>query len=346
MHLSRSYTAVEVHAEGEQGTCYLGSVFEVPGQTAREKLHHLNSVDDSVRRVLTLEPRGRPQASANLVFPSADPEADAAFVVLQADRAHAMSGSNTICVVTALLETGMVPMTEPTTVVTLETAAGLVRTEAACREGRCERVTFAGVPSFVDALDVPLDVPGLGRIAVDVAYGGCFYVLVDCSAIGVPLTRDHAREVVERAELVMAAARQQISVRHPEIPEIDFLSYVMVTGHDDPSGGRLRGATVLSGRVDRSPCGTGTSARLACMAARGQASIGSIFVANSLIDSEFIVSITGTTTVGDRSAVQPSISGRGWIFGTRTAAVDPTDPYPTGFTLTDVWGREVPGTPP
>ncbi len=343
MRLARSYAAVEVHAEGEQGTCYLGSVFEVPGLTAREKLHHLNAVDDSLRRVLTLEPRGRPQASANLVFPSTDPDADAGFVILQSDRAHAMSGSNTICVVTALLETGTIPMTEPTTVVTLETAAGLVRTEASCRDGRCERVTFSGVPSFVEALDVSIDVPGIGPIVVDVAYGGCFYVLVDSAALGVRLTRDSARDVVDRAELVMAAAQRQVAVRHPLIPEIDFLSYVMVTGDDDPAGGRLRGATVLSGRVDRSPCGTGTSARLACMAARGEASVGSEFVANSLIDSEFLVSITDTTTVGERPAVVPSISGRGWIFGARTAAVDPTDPYPTGFVLSDLWGRERPG---
>jgi proline racemase len=148
--------------------------------------------------------------------------------------------------------------------------------------------------------------------------------------------------VVERAELVMAAAQRQIAVCHPEIPEIDFLSYVMVTGDDDPAGGLLRGATVLSGRVDRSPCGTGTSARLACMAARGQASVGSTFVAHSLIDSEFLVSIADTTTVGGRAAVVPRISGRGWIFGTRTAAIDPTDPYPTGFVLSDVWGRQSP----
>jgi proline racemase len=313
-------------------------VFEVPGLTAREKLHHLNAVDDSLRRILTLEPRGRPQASANLVFPSSDPLADAGFVVLQSDRAHAMSGSNTICVVTALLETGVLPMEEPMTVVTLETAAGLVRTEADCRDGRCERVTFGGVPSFVQDLDVALDVPGVGRVSVDVAYGGCFYVLVGSAALGVRLTRAEARDVVERADLVMAAARRQIVVRHPEIPEIDFLSYVMVIGDDDPAGGRLRGATVLSGRVDRSPCGTGTSARLACMAARGHATVGSTYVATSLIDSEFRVGITGTTTVGDRPAIVPEISGRGWIFGTRTAAVDPTDPYPTGFALSDLWG--------
>jgi proline racemase len=142
-------------------------------------------------------------------------------------------------------------------------------------------------------LDVPLEVPGVGTIAVDVAYGGCFYVLVDCAALGVQLEREHARDVVERAELVMTAARRHITVQHPEIAEIDFLSYVMVTGDDDPSGGRLRGATVLSGRVDRSPCGTGTSARLACMAARGQAGVGSTFTARSLIDSEFTVEMIG-----------------------------------------------------
>jgi proline racemase len=342
MRLARSHAAVEVHAEGEQGTCYLGSIFEIPGRTAREKLHHVNTVDDTVRRLLTLEPRGRPQASANLVFPSTDPRADAGFIVLQADRAHAMSGSNAICVVTALLETGTLPMTEPTTVVTLETAAGLVRTEATCRDGRCERVSFAGIPSFVEALDVPLEVPGLGAIDVDVAYGGCFYVLVDGAALGVRLVREQARDIVERAEAVMVAARKQLDVRHPEVAEIDFLSYVMVTGDDEPAAGLLRGATVLSGRVDRSPCGTGTSARLACLAARGHAQPGSTFTARSLIDSEFTASLGGTTTVGDRTAVLPTISGRGWIVGTRTTTVDPTDPYPTGFVLPDLWGHDLP----
>jgi proline racemase len=201
-------------------------------------------------------------------------------------------------------------------------------------------VTFTGVPSFVEALDVPLEVPGVGDITVDVAFGGCFYVLVDAAALGVRLTREAARDVVERAELVMAAAGSQLAVRHPAIPEIDFLSYVMVTGDDDPVAGRLRGATVLGGRVDRSPCGTGTSARLACLAARGLAGPGSRFLATSLIDSEFAVAVTGTASVGGRQAIVPSISGRGWIFGTRTVTVDPTDPYPTGFTLTDLWGRQ------
>ncbi len=340
MRARKSVTAYEAHAEGEQGTCYLGSVFDVPGLTAREKLHYLNEVDDTVRRELALEPRGRPQASANLVFPSTDPQAHAGFVILQADRAHAMSGSNTICVVTALLETGAVPMVEPTTEVVLETAAGLIRTVATCRDGRCERVTLDGVPSFVEQLDVALDVPGIGPITVDISYGGCYYVLVRAEALGVELTRRAARDVVERAELVFAAAQRQVTVQHPTIPEINFLSYVMVIGNDDPAAGRLRGATVLSGRVDRSPCGTGNSARLAMMHARGTAAPGDRFVATSLIDSQFDVELAGTSTVGDRAAVLPRISGRGWLFGTRVTSIDPTDPYPTGFTLSDLWGRD------
>jgi proline racemase len=338
MRQTRTLHAVEAHAEGEQGTCYIGSVFEVPGATMRDKLRYINEVDDSIRRYLAFEPRGRPQASANVVWPSTDPEAHAGFVILQSDRAHAMSGSNTICVVTALLETGTVPMTEPETEVVLETAAGLVRVVATCANGRCERVTIAGVPSFVEALDVPLSVPGIGDITVDVAYGGCYYVLVDTAKLGVRLTRGAAREVVDAAERVMAAARESITVKHPEIPEIDFISYVMVIGDDNPEGGELRGATVLSGRVDRSPCGTGNSARLACMHARGQAEVGRLFTARSLIDSEFRVGVTATTTVAGRPAVLPTISGRGWVVGTRTSSVDPSDPYPEGFILSDVWG--------
>ena len=341
MRSTRSFTAVEVHAEGEQGTCYLGSVFDVPGASMRDKLRYLNEVDDSIRKFLCFEPRGRPQASANLVFPSVDPQADAGFIICQADRAHAMSGSNTICVVTALLETGTVPMTEPETSLVLETAAGLIRVTATCRDGRCERVTFDGVPSFVEALDVPLQVPGLGDITVDVAYGGCYYVLVDPAQFGLKLDRSNARQVVEAGTAISLAARRSIKVQHPEIPEIDFISYVMLIGDDDPSNGSLRGATVLSGRVDRSPCGTGNSARLALMAARGVAVVGSRFIARSLIDSEFIVEMIGETTVGDRAAVLPRISGRGWVVGTRTTSVDSADPYPLGYVLSDIWGDEV-----
>ncbi len=343
MRAVRSLTAIEAHAEGEQGTCYLGSVFDVSGITMADKLRHLNEVDDSLRRFLCHEPRGRPQSSSNLVFASSHPDADAGFVVCQADRAHAMSGSNTICVVTALLETGALPMREPETTVVLETAAGLVRATAACRDGRCERVTFDGVPSFVEALDVPLHVPGIGDLLVDVAYGGCYYVLVNPGQLGLRLQRASARSIVDAGIAISAVARGQIAVQHPEIADINFISYVMFAGDDDPAAGELRGATVLSGRVDRSPCGTGNSARLAVMAARGQAAPGDRFTARSIIDSEFTVEMIGTAAVASRPAVLPRISGRGWLVGTRTVSVDPTDPYPLGYVLSDIWGDEVGG---
>jgi len=341
MRATRTFHAIEAHAEGEQGTCYLGSVFPIPGNTMREKLRYINEEDDSIRRYLTTEPRGRPQASANIVYPSTDPEADAGFVILQADRAHAMSGSNTICVVTALLETGSVTMHEPITDVVLETAAGLVRARATCRDGRCERVTLDGVPSFVDTLDRPLVVEGYGTVSIDIAYGGCYYVFVRAEDLGVKLDRRSARDVVDAATAVSVAARRDVKVQHPLYPEINFISYVMVIGDDDPGNGSLRGATVLTGRVDRSPCGTGSSARLACMHARGEAEVGQQFTARSLIDSEFIVEITGTTVVGDTPAVLPRISGRGWVVGSRTVSVDPSDPYQEGFILSDVWGDEL-----
>jgi proline racemase len=342
---TRLLSAVEVHAEGEQASVVLGGVLDLPGATMADKLRHVNEVDDSLRRLLCFEPRGKAQMSVDLVYPPTDPAADAAFLILQADRAHAMSGSNTICVVTALLETGALPLHEPETVVVLETAAGLVRAVATCQDGRCERVTLDGVPSFVEALDVPLEVPGIGEVVVDVAYGGCFYVLMDVAQFGLHVRREDARALVDAGSAVHRAARTALAVRHPTIPAIDFISYVMVTGDDDPARGELRGTTVLPpGRLDRSPCGTGSSARLACMVARGQARDGDRFTARSVIDSEFTVELTGTTTVGDRAAVLPRISGRGFVHGLHQSVLDAADPYPAGFVLSDTWGPDLAAT--
>jgi proline racemase len=341
----RLLSAVEVHAEGEQASVYLGGVLDLPGTTMADRLRHVNEVDDTLRRVLCFEPRGKAQMSVDLVYPPSVPDADAGFLILQADRAHAMSGSNTICVVTALLETGTVPMQEPETTVVLETAAGLVRAVATCRDGRCERVTLDGVPSFVEALDLPLEVPGIGTVAVDVAYGGCFYVLADAAQFGLHVRREDARGLVDAGMAVHRAARDAIAVQHPTIPAIDFISYVMLTGDDDPAAGELRGTTVLPpGRLDRSPCGTGTSARLACMAARGQAAVGDRFTARSVIDSRFAVDLIGRASVGGREAVLPRIAGRGFVHGLHQTVVDPADPFPTGFVLSDTWGPDLAAT--
>ena len=241
----------------------------------------------SIRRFTVYEPRGTAHMTVNLLLPPADPRAAAGFIVLQADRAHAMSGSNAICVATALLETGMVPMTEPETRFALDTPAGLVGVTATCRDGRCERVTLAMVPSFVHDLDMALDVDGLGRVRLDIAFGGVFYALVDARAAGLAITRANARALVEVASRIKRAVNAGVRVAHPERPGLDAVSYVMFCDRDRDDPTILRGATiVLPGRCDRSPCGTGTSARLAVLHARGEIAVGERLRARSIIDSE------------------------------------------------------------
>lgn len=342
MRWSRMLTMLDVHAEGEIGRVVTGGLGPLPGATMLEKLRHINETDDSIRRFTVYEPRGTAHMTVNLLLPPCDPAAVAGFIVLQADRAHAMSGSNAMCVATALLETGMVAMTEPVTCFSLDTPAGLVGVTAECRDGRCARVTLDMVPAFATELDMRLAVEGLGTIRLDIAFGGVFYALVDARAAGLAITRGNARTLVEAASLIKRAVNARVRVAHPERPGIDSVSYVMFCDRDRDDPSILRGSTiVLPGRCDRSPCGTGTSARLAVLHARGKLGLGETLRSRSIIDSEFTAVITGTARVGGLPAVLPRISGRAWIFGVHQCGVDPTDPYPLGFTLSDMWGPDV-----
>lgn len=328
---------VEAHAEGEVGRVVTGGVLDLPGDTLLDKMNFLNDEDDSLRRFCVFEPRGYASMSTNLLLPASRPEADAGFIILQGDRAHAMSGSNCICVVTVLLETGQVPMSEPETTVRLDTPAGLVTAVAACRDGKCEKVTLDMVPSFVEALDVDVDVPGLGRIRVDAAFGGVYYALIDPRQIDLAIEPSAARALVDAGCRIHRALNEQVSVQHPLYPSIAGFSYMMFV--DRRADGDLVGATVLPpGRLDRSPCGTGNSARLAVRHARGEARQGETLTARSIIDSRFDVTFLGETTVADRAAVLPRVSGRGWIHGIHQIGVDPSDPYPQGYLLSDTWG--------
>lgn len=331
-------TVVEAHAEGEIGRVVTGGLPRFPGSGPLDALRHLNEVDDGLRRFLVLEPRGFAQMSTNLLLPPTNPNADAAFIILQSDKAHAMSGSNSICVTTVLLETGMVEMREPETVVTLETAAGLVTARAECKNGKCERVTLDMVPSFVDRLDVPLEIEGIGAVTVDIAFGGVFYALVEASSLGVPILPDRARTLVDLGSRIHRAANRRLDVRHPEIEGIGGISYVMIVDRK-PDTGELVGATILPpGRIDRSPCGTGNAARAAVMHARGQKGVGDRYTARSIIDSRFDVEIAGTLEVAGRPAVRTRIGGRGWIHGLLQMGRDPSDPFDQGHLLTDCWG--------
>jgi proline racemase len=337
MRWSRTLTMVEAHAEGEVGRVVTAGVPNLPGDSLLEKMNFLNEADDSLRRFSVFEPRGHAAMSTNLLLPPGRPEADAGFIILQGDRAHAMSGSNCICVVTVLLETGQVPMSEPETTVTLDTPAGLVTAVAVCRDGKCEQVTLDMVPSFVEALDVDVRVPGLGNVRVDTAFGGVYYALIDPKQIDLSIEPSSARALVDAGCRIHRALNEQVQVQHPLYPSIDGFSYMMFV--DRREDGDLTSATVLPpGRLDRSPCGTGNSARLAVRHARGEARLGETLTARSIIDSRFEVTFLGETTVGDRPAVLPRVAGRGWIHGIHQIGVDPSDPYPEGYLLSDTWG--------
>ncbi|MCP4432173.1 MAG: proline racemase family protein [Gammaproteobacteria bacterium] len=337
MRWKKTVTMIEAHAEGEVGRIVTGGVVDLPGQTMLDKMNYINQVDDSLRRFLVFEPRGYAQMSTNLIFPPTHAEADVGFLILQGDKAHAMSGSNSICLVTVLLETGMIEMQEPVTIVTLDTPAGLVRARATCKQGKCERVTLEMTPSWADQLDAVVQIEGLGKVTVDISFGGVFYALIDPTQFGLKIAPENARKLVDLGSRIHRAVNDQLDIRHPELEGLEGISYAMFVGHDDD--GVMKGATILPpGRIDRSPCGTGSSARLAVMAERGQANVGQTLKSRSIIDSEFQVEILERQTFAGRLAILPSISGRGWIHGMHQIGVDPTDPYPQGYMVADCWG--------
>jgi proline racemase len=339
MRWKKTLQTVDVHCEGEIGKVITSTTLSVPGATMLDKLVHLNTVDDSLRRMLCFEPRGFAQMTVDLLLPPTRPEADAGFIVLQPDRAHPMSGSNAICVVTAILETGMIEMTEPETILTLDTAAGLVRVTAACRDGKVTSASINTTASFVQDLDLEVETAEFGRIKVDVAYGGCFYGLIDVAQVGLTIEPGNAQKLVRAGMSILDDLMSKVPVQHPELPQINQFSYVMFR---DIQGDTVLTCTVLKpGRVDRSPCGTGSSANLAAMHARGLVKVGDVLTSRSIIGSTFKVELTGETMVGTRPAVLPRVTGRAWIYGFSQIGLDPTDPFPRGFALSDTWGPYV-----
>ena len=336
MRWERTVTVIGCHVGGEDNHVIVGGVLPPPGATMFDKKRYLETHGDELRRWLLLEPRGKPTLCMNLVVPSTRPDCDVGLIIMEATDYPPMSGSNTIC--TVLLETGLLPMREPVTTLTLDTPAGPVPVEARCRDGKVERVQFTNVPCFVTDLDVPVDVEGLGRITVDVAYGGAFFAIVDAPSLGLAVEPKHARELVVIGNRILAAVARAVVPRHPDHPEVQGVTFTEFAMPFDGPGSVSRNAVVVApGRIDRSPCGTGTSARLAVLHARGRLAIGQGFVHESIIGSRFEAAIAAETTVGGRPAVVPTIAGQAWITGIFQHGVDPSDPFPDGYTLPDLW---------
>ncbi|MGW0731482.1 proline racemase family protein [Streptomyces sp. NPDC002851] len=353
MSAYRRIQAVDVHAAGEPGRVLIGSHLHVQGVTMAERLHYCEKHLDDLRRLLLREPRGYPALCGVLVLPPADPAADFGLVIMEQGGFRPMSGSNLICAVTALVETGEVPVSEPVTDLTVDTAVGLVRVRVDVQDGKATQVTFANVPAFAVALEHVLELPEYGRVPVDIVFGGQFYVQARAADLGIRLEASAAKELVRAGAVLRAAANEQVAVSHPINPGINHIALTMIHGPSPTPGTDGRNAVVLpsgevdladpttwTGTLDRSPCGTGTCGRMAALHARGQLPLNTPFVHESILGTTFTGMLLDTARIGAHEAVLPTISGRGWITAFSQQVLDDTDPFPHGYTLGDLWGEQ------
>lgn len=350
MALASRLSAVDVHAEGEPGRVITSGMPELPKGTMLEKMQWLQANADDIRLRMLREPRGYPGLCCNAIVPSDDPSADAGFIIMEQTEYPPMSGSNTICVVTAILETGILPMVEPVTKLTLEAPAGLIRVRAECANGKVTRVVFRNVPSFAVRLGVPIEVPELGTVEVDIAWGGMFYAIADADRLGVPLDASNGAQIARVSEMIRVATREQCPVEHPLTPTLTGPTISQLSGAPSSSGATRRNAVTVAtgtldwdrpetwtGALDRCPCGTGTSAKMAVLHARGELTVGEAFVHEGPLGTRFTGRIVEETMVGEFPAIVPEIGGQGWITGTGEYVLDATDPFPAGFTIGDIW---------
>ena len=330
---------VGCHAEGEVGDVIVGGVGLIPGDTLWEQSRFI-AHDETLRNFVLNEPRGGVFRHVNLLVPAKSPEAHMGFIIMEPADTPPMSGSNSICVSTVLLETGIVEMVEPVTHLTLEAPGGLVQVEARCKDGRVEQVKVRNLPSFAYRLDATVEVEGLGTLTVDIAFGGDSFVIVPAKALGFALTPDEARDIAELGMKITAAANEQIGFAHPTLGGWKHISFCQVAGEIELVDGVQTGRNAVAirpGKIDRSPCGTGCSARLATLHARGLIDGGEPFVGLSLINSRFECRVEETVELAGRPAILPSIAGRGWITETKQLHLDSDDPWPSGYRLSDTW---------
>jgi proline racemase len=262
------------------------------------------------------------------------------WIIMEPADTPPMSGSNSLCVATVLLDSGILPMSEPLTRLVLEAPGGLIEAVAHCRDGKVERVEIRNVPSFADRLDAWIEVEGLGSLQVDTAYGGDSFVLVDAERLGFAIRPDEARELVETGMKITRAANDQLGFLHPTNPDWSHLSFCQIAGpvtRQDGVLGAANAVVIRPGKIDRSPCGTGCSARMAVLQAKGLLRAGERFIGRSIIGSQFDCRIDSLTELAGRPAIIPWISGRAWITGTHQHLLDPSDPWPEGYRLADTW---------
>lgn len=348
----RTITVIDAHAEGESGRVVIDQHLRLKGQTMLERLINAETQLEDLRRIVLHEPRGFPSLCAPVITPPVEPDSDFGLIVMEQGGFRPMSGSNLICAVTALVNSELVRATEPETKLKVDTAAGTVEVVAVVEDGVLQAVRFANVASFPVGLDVPLELPGYGTIKADIAFGGQFYVQANVDQFPFELERSAEKQILRAASALCAAAREQFPVEHPLFPDLNEVHLPMIYRTAQP-GRSARNAVVLpngtlklddpdtwTGTFDRSPCGTGTSARVACMYARGEIGINEEFLHESMLGTYFKARVLEEQEVGGFKGITPEITGRGWITGINKLVVDSTDPFQQGFTIGDIWGAD------
>lgn len=343
MRTSKTIHVVSCHAEGEVGDVIVGGVAPPPGDTLWEQSRWI-AQDTTLRNFVLNEPRGGVFRHVNLLVPPKDPRAAMGFIIMEPVHTPPMSGSNSMCVATVLLDTGIVPITGPETKFFLEAPAGLVQVRAECRDGKADHIEVQNVPSFADKLDATLEVEGIGSLQVDTAYGGDSFVLVDAKACGFDLMPEEAADLAVTGMRIRAAANEQLGFTHPEHQDWNHFSFCQFTKPIEIVDGIKTGWNTVAiepGKLDRSPCGTGCSARMAVMHARGTLEVNESFVGRSIIGSRFDCRIDEITELAGQTAILPALAGRCWITGTHQLMLDPADPWPGGYRLADTWPNKV-----
>lgn len=340
MRSSKTIHVISAHAEGEVGDVIVGGVAPPPGETLWDQRSFIAN-DGALRDFVLNEPRGGVFRHVNLLVPPKHPEADAAFIIMEPEDTPPMSGSNSICVATVLLDSGIIPMIEPVTTLVLEAPGGLVHVRAQCKDGKATRITVQNLPSFVGQLDARLEVERVGTLNVHTAYGGDSFVIVDANDLGFTIAPEEARDIAQLGVRLTAAANDQLGFVHPTNPDWKHISFCLFAGSlsTDETGLSTKSAVVIQpGKVDRSPTGTALSARMAVLHAQGKMQLGDTLESQSIIGSVFSGRIADVTQVGGIAAIVPEISGRGWITGVHQHMLDPDDPWPRGYRLRDTWG--------
>jgi proline racemase len=333
MRATRVLHAVDSHTEGMPTRVVVGGVGVIPGATMLDRRRHFLDHLDDLRTLLMYEPRGHSAMSGAILQPPTHPDADWGVLFIEVSGCLPMCGHGTIGVATVLVETGMVAVTEPVTTIRLDTPAGLVVAAVRVSDGAARAVTITNVPAFTLQLDSEVDVPGIGRVGYDMAFGGNFYAILGIEAVGLPFDRADKQRILDAGLALMAAVNEQAEPVHPANPQIRGCHHVQFVAPGSDARCSRHAMVISPGWFDRSPCGTGTSARMAQLHTRGELALHTDFVNESFIGTRFVGRLTAATTVADHPAVIPTITGRAWITGTAQYVLAPDDPFPAGFLL-------------